>query len=95
MKNKVKLYLLGVLIGLDQFANAILGGHVDHTISGRCGYYGARGNIFYSSCAKLINLLFNDPDHCWDSIEWSIMRRIHPNDIVDERKRIVYKDVTK
>ncbi len=31
-----RAYVVGVLIGLDQFANAIIGGSPDETISSRC-----------------------------------------------------------
>lgn len=87
MKDSIKLYIWGVLVGADQFVNSLLGGHEDHTISGRCGYYGARGSKFYSFCADSINFIFQDPDHCWDSIEWSLMRTLHPNDSVDHINR--------
>jgi hypothetical protein len=72
----MKQYILNILIGLDQFVNAILGGLPDHTISGRVGYAAMRGNKIAILLEKLINLLFwFDKDHCRRSIEWDEVKR--------------------
>ena len=58
-----------VWIGIDQLANAMLGGNEDHTISGRAGRGRRRGSKFWRITANIIDWLFRDKDHCRDSIE--------------------------
>ena len=63
-------YLWNVLIAIDQFFNALLGGDPDETISGRAGRWyiigGWRGKI----ATPLVWLLDKiDQDHCSESIE--------------------------
>jgi hypothetical protein len=61
-------YLNNVLIGLDQLGNAILGGSPDETISARA--YRKHWPIRM----RLINWLFQDPNHCRDAF-WSEKER--------------------
>ena len=64
-------YVFRVLIALDQFGNALLGGRPDHTISGRVGYYALKNKQWALNAERVINTLFFwDKDHCRRSIEW-------------------------
>ena len=67
-------YCLNVLIGLDQFGNAILGGDPDETISSRLGKLKVRhgGNIpWYRPLSKVVDWGVDkiDPNHSIDAIE--------------------------
>ena len=70
MWSKVKKWFWNVLIGIDQLANAILGGDPDETISSRLGKVIARksetNNLAWLVCWVLDKI---DPDHCRKSIE--------------------------
>jgi len=58
-------YFLNLLIALDQFGNALLGGDPDETISSRFGKR-SKSNLF----GRCINLLFFwQPQHCQKSAE--------------------------
>lgn len=59
---KIKLYLLNLLIALDQLFNAIFGGSPDEAIS-------TRAYDHYPKLAKFINWLFRNPEHCKHSKE--------------------------
>lgn len=64
----VRRYLWNVLIGLDQFANTLLGGDPDETISSRMGKNVAKRNCpFCNFMCELLNLI--DKNHCQKSIE--------------------------
>lgn len=65
------LYLFNVLIGVDQFFNCLTGGHPDHTISGRVGYYALQHKPWAVVMEQIINtIFFFDIEHCYTSIEW-------------------------
>jgi len=65
-----KRYVWNILIALDQFANALIGGDPDHTISGRMGRR-LHDGLPCPGCKALCWLLGKlDPDHCNKSIEW-------------------------
>lgn len=80
---KLKWWGYHVLIGLDQFFNAILGGAADETFSSRC-YRGAilekqpkkRWRVWY----RLVNGLFFDKNHCKTAYESEVYRRQYPKD---------------
>ena len=59
-----------MLIGLDQFVGSIFGIDCDLTISGFVGW--CYPGSFIES---FINFLFQDPNHCKDSIEMDIINR--------------------
>lgn len=71
---KLGRYVLNVLVGVDQLANAVLGGDPDETISSRVGKWQRdkakrsrwRRRLSYGLC--LVLHLF-DRDHCRRSIE--------------------------
>lgn len=65
-------YWLNLLIGLDQFVGTIFGIPSDITISGWVGYK-HHGSLL----ERFINWLFNNPNHCVDSIEWDIIWRYY------------------
>jgi hypothetical protein len=58
---------------LDQSANAMLGGHMDHTISGRMGYrikLRKATKIEVWLCKLLSKIDQTSDKHCLDAIEW-------------------------
>lgn len=58
-------YALRVLIGLDHFANAVLGGSPSETISSRVGRGALIGDRLALACEVVINALFFwRPNHC-------------------------------
>jgi len=71
----MKRYLINVLIGLDQFVNAIFAGDPDETISSRIGKTKQRhgGTIpkYKYPLRYVIDKFLEkiDPGHCIDSIE--------------------------
>lgn len=81
--NKLKSWGYHVLIGFDQFLNAIFGGHADETFSSRC-YRGAvlakkpkkRWRVWY----KIVNGLFFDKNHCKAAYESEVHRRQYPSE---------------
>jgi hypothetical protein len=59
----MKRYLFNVLIGLDQFVNAVTGGDPDMTLSGRMGRAVAEDRC--KLCGVICWMLGRiDPDHC-------------------------------
>lgn len=58
----LKLYILNLLIALDQGVNAIFGGSPDMCISTRL-YLNYPNSIF----TKTVNCLFMNPNHCKNS----------------------------
>jgi hypothetical protein len=68
--DKAKKWFWNILIGVDQLANAILGGDPDETLSSRMGKKIAKGaetnNVYWLICWLLDKI---DPDHCQKSIE--------------------------
>jgi len=73
----LRRYALNVLIGLDQLANAVLGGAPDETISsalGKCarGDYGRTARIVTAPARLAVDAIFallGEPHHCARSIE--------------------------
>lgn len=57
-----------VLIALDQFANTLIGGMADETISARAYRKG------WKRREAFINWLFRDPNHCRDSYNSELLR---------------------
>ena len=63
-----KQYLKNILIGVDQLANAILGGAVDETLSARC--YRNAQKYWYAKIGQVIlDFIFRpwDKNHCYES----------------------------
>lgn len=73
----IRLYLLNVLVALDQLVSAILGGDPDETISSRLGKsqrgdYGRAQRMLLMPAAMMVDLVFlklDGPDHCRRMIE--------------------------
>ena len=65
----VKLYTYNLLIGIDQFANVILAGAPDETISTRV--YRHREHWTGAAAVKFVDFLFSwyEKDHCKSSYE--------------------------
>jgi hypothetical protein len=68
MVNRMKRYLLNLLISVDQLINTIFGGYPDETISSRIGKRVVKGDSWFCNIlSKLLNLV--DKNHCIDAIE--------------------------
>lgn len=63
----MKQYLWNILISLDQFANTVLGGSPDETISSRAGKAMREGKVWGCVLCRFLNLFENE--HCAKSIE--------------------------
>jgi len=65
-------YLLNLLIALDQFGNALLGGNPDASISGRVGFHAVHHTSrYWLRLERLINWTFHPldgPSHCYDAM---------------------------
>ena len=60
-------YLKNILISIDQFANTVLGGHPDETLSSRAQHLKEKGVYWW---ANIINgIFFWQKDHCEESKE--------------------------
>ena len=59
---KIKLYLLNILVGFDQLLNAVCFGSPDECVS-------TRAYEHYPKLEKVINFLFRNPNHCKHSFE--------------------------
>lgn len=71
------MYIMKLLIALDQLCNTILGGMPDETISARA--WRNRDNKLYAILVVLIDSLFYmDPNHCETSFESEVIRRHLP-----------------
>lgn len=64
---KVGKYVLNVLVGLDQFVNALTGGDADETISSRVGKRRDAAERFWA--AVVDKIFFWQKDHTKNSIE--------------------------
>ena len=63
---KPKRWVMNVLIALDQFGNAVIGGAPDETISSRSARGARHGNWWGRAMCAWLNWL--DPGHCEDAI---------------------------
>lgn len=64
----MKRWFWNVLVSMDQFANTLLGGNPDETLSSRMGKAIERGTCYL--CRPICWLLHKiDPDHCIKTIE--------------------------
>lgn len=55
-------YIVIVLVALDQFANVLLGGYLDETISRRMAIAASQGRWYGCLFCKVISIIV--PDHC-------------------------------
>jgi len=70
----MKAYLFNVLLGLDLFASAILGGLPGETLSGRAGTARREGQLRGRIFAPIIDVIMFNPLHCAQAIEGDIRR---------------------
>ena len=63
----MKQYVLNVLVGLDQFTNALIGGDPQETISSRAGKGQKEGKRWACLLCRFLDYL--QKDHCARSIE--------------------------
>ena len=59
------MYLLQILVAIDQLLNAIVGGYADETLSARAYRMRAKGQPYWGWTANAIDeLFFWQEDHC-------------------------------
>jgi hypothetical protein len=64
----MKQYILNILIGIDQFANTLLAGAPDETLSARAWRAERDNKIFGKMFRPTIDLIFwFDIEHCYNS----------------------------
>jgi hypothetical protein len=68
----LKKWIVNVLVGVDQLANAFAGGDPDETISSRCGKRQKSNKVCRWLCGLLNKI---DRRHCAKSIEPDVGRR--------------------
>lgn len=75
--DRLRYYAISIFESSDQDINAIFGGNVDHTISGRVGYLAqTTGKTKWLVIEKIINTLFwFDPNHCRKYIEYDRLEK--------------------
>lgn len=79
--NGLKFWIWQNLIALDQFANTLLLGMADETLSSRAYRAETKGRIFGKIFRPLIDtLFFFDKDHCLNSFISEVKRRHLPKD---------------
>lgn len=61
-------WTLSILVAIDQFANAVLGGNPDETISSRAAKARLKGRRWGCILCGLLDRL--DRDHCNRTVEW-------------------------
>ena len=66
----MKKYLWNILLGLDQFANAILGGDPSETISSRADKAMRAGKRWGCLLCRFLSLI--QKDHCQKSVDPSV-----------------------
>ena len=72
-------YLWGVVIALDQLANALLRGAPDETLSSRAHRMRLKGHRYWGWTAGAINkIFFLEDDHCRASYEREMARKHFP-----------------
>lgn len=73
-------YVGQILVGVDQLANAVLGGYADETISARAWRLQDE-NDFWGWFRKLIDgIFFWSPDHCHGAFRAEQLRRQSPTE---------------
>lgn len=70
----MKAYFFNVLLGLDLFGSAVLGGKPGETLSGRAGAAQAQGKLRGKILAPLIDLIMRDPKHCANAVRNDMIR---------------------
>jgi hypothetical protein len=85
----MKAYFINVLLGLDLFASAVLGGRVGETLSGRAGAAQAQGKLRGRIFAPIINFLARNHDHCANAVGGDIRRAMAV--IADDSKVVPFK----
>lgn len=74
------MYVLNILIAIDQLANALLGGWCDETLSARAHRMRVKGHRYWGWTATAINkLFFWQHDHCRLAHEAEVRRSQFPS----------------
>lgn len=72
-------YWVNVLIGADQWVNAIFGGYPDETLSSRCGRLGYRHPYkFWKVIIDAMFYPFQGPNHCENAYRKEMTRYHFP-----------------
>lgn len=70
----MKAYFVNVMLGLDLFASAVLGGRLGETLSGRAGSAQAQEKLRGKVFAAVINFLARNPNHCANAVRNDMIR---------------------
>lgn len=70
----MKAYFVNVLLGLDLFASALLGGRPGETLSGRAGSAYLQGKLRGRIFAPIIDFIMRRKGHCVGAIQGDILR---------------------
>ena len=71
---RLRLYGFNLLLALDVFGSAVLGGMPGETLSGRAGTAQAQGTLRGRIFAPIINWIMRSPTHCRDAVAGDVLR---------------------
>lgn len=81
VKNGIRLgfraYIVWLLIAVDQFYNALLGGYPDETISSRCGR--GQDKWYWRLLGRILDTI--DKDHCMAAIRGEARHMHQPEEL--------------
>ena len=66
-------YSKNLAVAVDQYANTVIYGNADQTISGRMGifiYIKKKNHILITLLCKFLDFFFKDENHCKEAIEY-------------------------
>lgn len=80
-------YIKQNLLAIDQLVNTLIGGYADETLSSRA-YRASRraGHWRWRVCARVINFLFRDPEHCFKAYKSERIGKQLPPEFRDIKK---------
>ena len=84
----IKFFVWQLLLAIDQLVNVLFGGYADETLSSRA-YRASRhtGHWRWRVCARVINFLFRDPEHCYKAYKSEHSGKQLPPEFRDTKKK--------
>ena len=70
----MKKYVFDLLLAIDLFGSALIGGMPGETLSGRAGTAQREGNLRGRIFAPIIDFIMRNPQHCQQAIQDDILR---------------------
>ena len=85
----IKFFIWQLLLAIDQLVNVLFGGYADETLSSRA-YRASRrtGHWRWRVCARVINFLFCDPEHCYKAYKSERIGKQLPPEFRDIKKEV-------